>query len=157
VPSKARLAIANDSLTITPDIKKPAIAYSNQDPQIAYAENLSSTSITVCLSEFAKCGTGIALGRDEKSFEPGGNETSDRRLNLSARLKESYPHADKVSASSVLYQQKFLLAETRQQPGVPPSGLLVFSGHVKSLSRPSNQKKKKQVVINRQVRVFLCS
>ena len=66
------------------------------------------------------------------AHEQAGNkrvELQERLItcaNVSRRLKNQNPHADKVAASSAYYQQKFLLAETRQQPEVPPFGLLFF-------------------------------
>jgi hypothetical protein len=78
------------------------------------------------------CGMKLALGKSRRGFQNKGNkrvELQERLItcaNLQRRLKNQNPHADKVAASSVLYQQKFLLAETKQQLEVPPFGLLFF-------------------------------
>ena len=73
-------------------------------------------------------GTPFALARLELAFTAGiENKVCHRRRNPTSVDRDSNPHADKVAAAALL-PAEIPVAETRQQPEVPPFGLLFFFG-----------------------------
>ena len=92
------------------------------------------------------------------AFEQAGNKRVElqERLNYlrnrQRRLNKSESPRRQGGSQQRLYQQKFLLAETRQQPDVPPLGLLVFRTQFTWLGIPSQESRWKK---SKSARIFV--